>query len=74
MNTKELLNTLEQAQQYETNIALKMLLLMVIAKFQSLQTHVESINEYLAVGGLFNPELMEHKKVRDMLINIRDAL
>lgn len=74
MNTKELLNTLEQAQQSETNIALKMLLLMVIERFESLQTHVELINEYLATGGLFNPELMEHKKVRDMLIHIRDAL
>lgn len=29
------------------------------------------ITEYLAVGGLFNPELMEHHKVRDLLIEIR---
>lgn len=58
----------------ETNIALKMLLLMVIERFESLQTHVELINEYLATGGFFNPELMEHKKVRDRLRHIRDAL
>ena len=34
----------------------------------------ERINEYLSAGGLFNPEMMEHEKVRDMLIEIRDAI
>lgn len=29
---------------------------------------------YLASGGLFNPELMEHDKVRDLVIDCRDAL
>ncbi len=32
------------------------------------------ITEYLCAGGLFNPEMMEHEKVRDLLINIRDYL
>lgn len=32
------------------------------------------ITYYLSLGGLFNPELMEHQKVRDLLIDIRDFL
>lgn len=35
---------------------------------------VPTITNYLGNGGLFNPEMMEHDKVRDMLIEIRDAL
>lgn len=31
-------------------------------------TILEKIKEYLLSGGLFNPELMEHQKVRDLLI------
>lgn len=31
----------------------------------------ERINDYLASGGLFNPELMEHEKVRDLLMDCR---
>ena len=27
------------------------------------------IRDYLATGGLFNPELMEHDKVRDLLLD-----
>ena len=34
----------------------------------------DRINEYLEAGGLFNPELMDHEKVRDLLIEIRDEL
>jgi len=34
----------------------------------------ERITNYLASGGLFNPEAMEHDKVRDLLIACRDAL
>lgn len=34
----------------------------------------ERITEYLSVGGLFNPEMMNHDKVRDILIDCRDAL
>ena len=32
------------------------------------------INHYLASGGLFNPEAVEHDKVRDMLLEIRKEL
>ena len=35
---------------------------------------VDRITEYLSAGGLFNPELMEHQKVRDLLIECREAL
>ena len=34
----------------------------------------EKITEYLSVGGLFNPEMMEHKKVSELLIDCRDTL
>jgi hypothetical protein len=32
------------------------------------------IQNYLSNGGLFNPELMDHENVRDMIIEIRDYL
>ena len=32
------------------------------------------IRSYLGNGGLFNPEYMEHEKVRDLLLDIKDAL
>lgn len=32
------------------------------------------ITEYLSVGGLWNPELMDHQEVRDMLIDARDVI
>ncbi len=32
------------------------------------------ITNYLSSGGLFNPELMEHQKVRDLLIDAREAI
>jgi hypothetical protein len=32
------------------------------------------ITDYLETGGLFNPGQMEHDKVRDLLIDCRDAL
>ena len=35
---------------------------------------VEKINEYLNVGGLFNPESMEHHKVSDLLLECRNQL
>ncbi len=31
----------------------------------------DRITEYLSVGGLFNPEIMEHDKVRDLLMDCR---
>ena len=34
----------------------------------------DKITEYLSSGGLFNPEMMEHEKVRDLIIKIRDTL
>jgi hypothetical protein len=33
---------------------------------------IERINSYLGNGGLFNPELMDHEKVRDLMVDIRD--
>jgi len=38
---------------------------------------IERINNYLYTGGLFNPEMADHNKVRDLLIECRaemDAL
>ena len=32
------------------------------------------ITEYLSLGGFFNPEMMEHEKVKNLLIEIRDVL
>lgn len=32
------------------------------------------VSEYLNNGGLFNPELMDHEKVRDILIDARDVI
>ena len=32
------------------------------------------IQDYLSMGGLFNPELADHFAVRDLLIDIRDTL
>ncbi len=32
------------------------------------------ITEYLSTGGLFNPELMDHEKVRDLLMDCREEL
>jgi len=37
-------------------------------------TITEQITEYLTSGGLFNPELMPHEKVRDLLVDCRDEL
>lgn len=35
---------------------------------------IERIQDYLANGGLFNPEMMEHDKVRALLLDCREAL
>lgn len=38
-------------------------------------TEIENkITDYLASGGLFNPEFMEHDKVRDLLIDCRKEI
>ena len=34
----------------------------------------ERITDYLSSGGLFNPELMEHDKVRDLLLDCREEI
>lgn len=34
----------------------------------------DRIKEYLCLGGLFNPELMNHDAVRDLLIACRDEI
>jgi len=38
------------------------------------QEVVNKITEYLCNGGLFNPELMNHDSVRDLLIECRELL
>lgn len=35
---------------------------------------IQRIENYLAAGGLNNPELMDHERVRDLIIDCRDAL
>jgi hypothetical protein len=37
-------------------------------------TPEERITNYMENGGFFNPEAMEHDKVRDLLIDCRDEL
>jgi hypothetical protein len=34
----------------------------------------DRITKYLGNGGLFNPELMDHEAVRDILIDARDVI
>jgi hypothetical protein len=34
----------------------------------------EQIRDYLCSGGLFNPEMMDHDKVRDLLVAARDEI
>jgi hypothetical protein len=38
------------------------------------QSLVRKINLHLSSGGLFNPELADHHKVTELLIEIRDYL
>ena len=35
---------------------------------------IKRIDEYLYTGGLFNPEMADHDKVRMLLIDIRDYM
>lgn len=35
---------------------------------------LDRIQNYLENGGLFNPEAMEHDKVRDMILEVREYL
>jgi len=34
----------------------------------------ERVQDYLSNGGLFNPEMMEHDKVRDLIMDLAKAL
>ena len=34
----------------------------------------EMINDYFKFGGLFNPELMNHQEVRDLLLRIQNEI
>jgi hypothetical protein len=45
---------------------------IVSAEAERLKSLSERIRQYLSVGGYFNPELMDHDKVRDLLIDLRD--
>lgn len=35
---------------------------------------IQTITEYLSNGGLFNPEMMDHDRVRNLLMECRDSL
>ena len=41
---------------------------------ERIQELANRITDYLTLGGLFNPELADHKVVRDLLIECREAL
>ena len=41
---------------------------------QQVQDLVTRITDYLAMGGLFNPELADHVAVRDLLMECRELL
>ena len=69
---ERLLNT-----QDDTDLPAVKKLSQAISAFEPEQkkpTVAERITEYLAVGGFFNPEYMDHWKVRDLLIDARKEL
>lgn len=35
---------------------------------------LDKLTEYFLHGGLYNPEMMEHEKVRDLLIEAREEI
>jgi hypothetical protein len=41
---------------------------------QQVRDLITRITDYLAMGGLFNPELANHLAVRDLLMECREAL
>lgn len=41
---------------------------------KTLSDVMHTIQSYLGNGGLFNPEMMEHDKVRDLILDCRDHL
>lgn len=32
----------------------------------------DRVRDYLSVGGLFNPELLDHEKVRDLIVDLAE--
>jgi uncharacterized protein (DUF2164 family) len=38
------------------------------------QNLIDRITEYLSMGGLFNPDLMDKEEVNRLLIDVRDYL
>ena len=49
-------------------------ILTKIHMVENVKELLQKTQEYLSLGGLFNPELMPQDKVRDMLIEYRDIL
>ena len=45
-----------------------------LSEYDKMNPMIAMIDEYLQAGGLFNPELMEHHKVSDMLLKCRDEI
>ena len=43
-------------------------------KTKKSQQLLDRIQSYIGNGGLFNPECMEHEKVRDLILDIREYL
>ena len=43
-------------------------------KIKKSQQLLNTIQDYLGNGGLFNPECMEHEKVRDLILEVREYL
>ena len=41
---------------------------------QNIERQIALMTEYLGNGGFFNPELMDHEKVRDMILANRDTM
>lgn len=38
------------------------------------KTVITKIDQYLQVGGLFNPEMMDHDQVRDLIMECRSVI
>ena len=42
--------------------------------YEQIEEQIALMTNYLGNGGYFNPELMEHDKVRDMIITNRNIM
>ena len=49
-------------------------IVQTIIKQHTKQRVIDTIQEYLTAGGLFNPEAMNHQAVRDLLLEVRQYL